>query len=138
MRRCLCENIPLKIGSLIPLNEGEAKHLTSVLRLGPGHEVELIDGHGRKARAALVFRDKKVFAETLEAPNTDPRYLSAPVHLAMSILKGEAMEWVVEKSVELGVRSLIPIETEFCVVKTQKRGADTFQERWQRIADQAV
>ena len=93
---------------------------------------------GRKARATLVIRDKKVFAETIEAPTTDARFLSVPIHLAMSIIKGDAMEWVVEKAVELGVRSLIPVETEFSVVKIQKRGAETFQDRWQRIADQAI
>jgi 16S rRNA (uracil1498-N3)-methyltransferase len=138
MRRALCENIPAKPGSEILLDEAEAKHLTAVLRLAPGSEIELLDGRGNKAKAKLVFQGKKVLAETIEAPHTDPRFVSAPVHLAMSIIKGDAMEWVVEKAVELGVRSLTPIETEFSVIKVQKKGADAFQDRWQRIADQAI
>jgi 16S rRNA (uracil1498-N3)-methyltransferase len=138
MRRALCTSAPLQVGSLISLDDGEAKHLTQVLRLGPGDTLELLDGAGKKAKASLVFRDKKVFAEVMETPITDPRFVSHPIHLTLSILKGEAMEWVVEKAVELGIRTLTPVETEFCVVKTAKRGADTFQDRWQRIADQAI
>ena len=138
MRRTLCDSIPLKPGSLVLLDEHEAKHLTSVLRMGPGAEFELLDGSGHKAKAALVFQGKKVFAETLEAPHTDARFTSVPVHLAMSMIKGDAMEWVVEKAVEMGVRTLTPLETEFNVIKIHKRGAETFQDRFQRIADQAI
>ncbi|MBC7397014.1 MAG: 16S rRNA (uracil(1498)-N(3))-methyltransferase [Bdellovibrionales bacterium] len=138
MRRALCELIPSKIGSLVPLDEAEVKHLVSVLRMGPGDELELLDGSGQLARGALVFREKKVFAETLTVPTSNPKLLSLPIHLTMSVIKGEAMEWVVEKAVEMGCRTLTPVETEFTVVKMQKRGSDSFQERWQRIADQAL
>lgn len=138
MRRVLSHS-PLKTkGSLVPLDANEAKHLTSVLRLGPDDEIHVLDGEGHQVRAKLVFRDKSVFAELLEAPTSEASLCSLPIHLFMSVIKGEAMEWVVEKAVELGVRSLTPIETEFTVVKIHKRGADTFQERWQRIADQAL
>ena len=100
--------------------------------------MELLDGEGFVAKGILVFRDKKVFAELTEAPITDPKRVSLPIHLKMSIIKGDAMEWVVEKAVEMGVRSLTPVETEFTVVKIHKKGAEAFQERWQRIADQAL
>ncbi len=138
MRRALCEALPPKIGSLVQLDDTEAKHLTSVLRLGPGDEIELLDGSGARCRAKLVFREKKVYGEMSAAPETDPKLTSLPIHLFASIIKGDAMEWVIEKAVEMGARSLTPIETEFTVVKMQKRGADTFQDRWQRIADQAL
>jgi 16S rRNA (uracil1498-N3)-methyltransferase len=138
MRRALSGPLPHKPGSLIPLDEAEAKHLTTVLRMAPGDVFELLDGQGMRVKATLVFQGKKVFAETTEVPNTDIRYVSTPVHLTMSIIKGDAMEWVVEKAVEMGIRSLTPVETEFTVVKIHKKGAETFQERWQRIADQAI
>ncbi len=138
MRRAICDTLPKHLHSLVEIHESEAKHLTSVLRLGPGDEVELLDGEGFFAKGILVYRDKKVFAELTEAPATDTKRVSLPIHLKMSIIKGDAMEWVVEKAVEMGVRSLTPIETEFTVVKIHKKGADAFQERWQRIADQAL
>jgi len=138
MRRVLCADLFPSRNALVEIPESESKHLTSVLRLGPGDSIQLLDGHGHSAEGKLVFRDKRVFAELTSTPTSDPRLLSLPIHLKMSIIKGEAMEWVVEKAVELGVRSLTPVETEFTVVKIHKKGAEAFQERWQRIADQAL
>jgi 16S rRNA (uracil1498-N3)-methyltransferase len=138
MRRALCDTLSPAKNGLIEIPEAEGKHLTSVLRLGPGEEIELLDGRGYMARGSLVVRDKRLFAELTSQAVTKKELLSLPIHLKMGILKGDAMEWVVEKAVELGVRSLTPVETEFTVVKIHKKGAEAFQERWQRIADQAL
>ncbi|NDG84197.1 MAG: 16S rRNA (uracil(1498)-N(3))-methyltransferase [Proteobacteria bacterium] len=138
MRRALCSSLNALRSGLVEIPESEAKHLTSVMRLGPGDEIQLLDGEGFAARGSLLVRDKKWFAELKEKPATNPALCSLPIHLKMAILKGEAMEWVVEKAVELGVRSLTPVETEFTVVRIHKKGAEAFQERWQRIADQAL
>jgi len=48
------------------------------------------------------------------------------------------MEWIVEKAVELGVQRLIPVVTNHTVVQMKKKGPKAFQERWQKIADQAL
>lgn len=138
MRRALIDTPLTPSQNRYEIPSGEAKHLTQVLRLGPEDEFEIIDGHGHFAKAKLFFRDKQVMGELLEKPQTLASRCSFPIHLRMCIIKGDAMEWVVEKATELGVREFTPIESEFCVVKTHKKGADSFQERWQKIADQAL
>jgi 16S rRNA (uracil1498-N3)-methyltransferase len=138
MRRALCDFLPQKPGMWVELSENESRHLLSVLRLGPGDEIELLDGNGASAPAQIEFKGKSPGAVLMEAPRTDSRRTSAPVELFVSVLKGEAMEWVIEKSVELGVRALTPVETEFSVVKLKKKGLENFQERWQKMADQAL
>jgi 16S rRNA (uracil1498-N3)-methyltransferase len=122
----------------VDLSENESRHLLSVLRLGPGDEIELLDGRGGSAPARIEFKGKSPGAVLTEPPKIDPARTSAPVELFISVLKGEAMEWVIEKSVELGVRALTPVETEFSVVKLKKKGLENFQERWQKMADQAL
>ena len=52
-------------------------------------------------------------------------------------LKGDAMDWVVEKSVELGVRNLQPVVTDHTVVQMDKKGPKVVA-RWQKIADEAL
>jgi 16S rRNA (uracil1498-N3)-methyltransferase len=138
MRRALCASLPRSPGGWVELPENESRHLLSVLRLSPGDPVEVLDGSGVFAPARLEFRGKTAGVVLTAPPVTDPLRLSAPVELFLSVLKGEAMEWVIEKSVELGVRALTPVESEFSVVKLKKKGSANFQERWQKIADQAL
>jgi 16S rRNA (uracil1498-N3)-methyltransferase len=138
MRRALCDFLPQKPGMWVELSENESRHLLSVLRLGPGDEIELLDGGGGSAPARIEFKGKSPGAVLIESPRIDLARASAPVELYQSVLKGEAMEWVIEKCVELGVRALTPVETEFSVVKLKKKGLESFQERWQKMADQAL
>ena len=56
----------------------------------------------------------------------------------MAVLKGPSMEWVIEKSVELGVKLFIPVITDHTVVQFKSKGPEVFKERWQKIADQAL
>ena len=138
MRRALCEQIPEKPGQSVEIPENEARHLISVLRLHEGNEIELLDGSGYRTIGTLWHQGKRLMAKASHAPESDPALLSKPVHLAMALLKNEAMEWVIEKSVELGVKTFTPVETEFCVIRMNKKGSGAFQERYQKIADQAL
>lgn len=138
MRKALCEQLPTKVGDSVEIPQSESNHLISVLRLKSTDIIELIDGNGKTAQARLFYKGKSLFAELTTAPIEKIELQSLPIHLSMAILKGDAMEWVIEKAVELGARSLTPFESEFSVVDIKKKGAAAFQERWQKIADQAL
>jgi len=138
MRRALCSHLPTKIGEAVEIPQLESNHLISVLRLKAGDTIEILDGSGKSAQASLFHQGKSLFAKLTSEPAGKLELQSNPLHLSMAILKGDAMEWVIEKAVELGVRSLTPFESEFSVVDVRKKGAEVFQERWQKIADQAL
>ncbi|MGZ3689194.1 MAG: RsmE family RNA methyltransferase, partial [Bdellovibrionota bacterium] len=113
MKRVLCSRLPTR-GNPTTLSPAEAHHLTHVLRQSEGAKVEAMDGHGKAARTILRVRGEAAFLELdAEAPaatrSADAE--TVPVTLEMAILKGEAMEWVVEKAVELGVRVFQPVMT---------------------------
>lgn len=138
MRRLLCSKIPAP-GQPTELPEAEAEHATRVLRLRDGDQIEALDGKGNAAVVALRMRAGKVmleFAFKLDASASSQAV--PPITLEMAILKGEAMEWVVEKAVELGVQTLIPCATAHTVVQIKQKGPESFQQRWQKIADQAL
>lgn len=127
----------------VPLSEAEARHAIQVLRLREGDQVEVIDGKGNLAIATLRLKGDIPRLEFIP-PSQYPidqrlqRSVSFPLTLEISVLKGEAMEWVVEKSVELGVQTLTPVITDRTVVQMKRKKPEEFRDRWQKIADQAL
>jgi 16S rRNA (uracil1498-N3)-methyltransferase len=142
MRKRLLSPILPSSNQRVLLSESEANHAQRVLRLRSGEEVEVLDGRGNHILARLRMSELGVQLEylgPLSKEGGSERGLSVvPLDLEMAVLKGEAMEWVVEKAVELGVRKLIPLLTDHTVIQTKAKGPAFFQERWQRIADQAL
>ncbi len=138
MRKALCSHLPAKIGESVEIPQSESNHLISVLRLKPDDTIELLDGDGLSAQATLFYKGKSLFAKLISSPIGNKNLQPHPLHLSMAILKGDAMEWVIEKAVELGISSLTPFESEFSVVDLRKKGPEAFQDRWQKIADQAL
>jgi len=139
MKRVLCEKLPQPHQPTV-LSEAEATHLTRVFRLKDGDRVEAMDGKGFHAAVTLRTRNGVPRLEFLEKPvsSSDEGLQCVPVTLEMAVLKGDAMEWVVEKAVELGIQTLVPVVTAHTVVQLDKKGPEAFRERWQKIADQAL
>ena len=140
MKRILCPNLPVP-GRPVELPEAEARHATLVLRLRDGDEVEAIDGKGNATVGILRVRGGPIRLESTGAApiiRGADRHETVPLSLELSVLKGDAMEWVVEKAVELGVRRLVPTLTSHTVVQIDRKGPEFFQQRWQKIADQAL
>lgn len=94
------------------LNEEETRHAISVLRKVPGDIVQVIDGRGNLFKAVIVKATKReVELEILETQNF-PKPLRQ-VHLVVAPTKNmERMEWLLEKSIEIGLSSLSFIRCE--------------------------
>jgi 16S rRNA (uracil1498-N3)-methyltransferase len=140
MKRVLCPVLPVA-GRSVELPESEAVHAVRVLRLRDGDQVEALDGQGKSALVTLRVRKETVrleYAGESQILRTASAGELSPVTLEIAVLKGDAMEWVVEKAVELGVKTLIPLLTAHTVVQMKNKGPEVFQQRWQKIADQAL
>jgi len=126
----------LEAGRTVVLDPSEARHLTGALRRHPGDQIVLADGNGTVAEAKLITIGKgRVEAEILSVRHeTEPK--SAGVTLALAMIDNRAMDWAVQKAVEVGVGRFVPIETE----RAQVRGKDLVGrvEHWRRIAMQAL
>jgi 16S rRNA (uracil1498-N3)-methyltransferase len=136
MKRVLVEVLP-EARKPRRLPDAEAHHLLKVLRLEDGARVEALDGSGRSVIARLSMRAGEAWlefdgGEKKSAPDT------AQVVLEMAVLKGDAMEWVIEKAVELGVARVVPVLSKRTVVQLDRKGPEAFRDRWQKIADQSL
>ena len=118
----------------VTLPAEEARHLTRVLRLGPGARVAVFDGKGREfiATVAAASRDRvtlRLDEAVARAPG--PRVAIA---LAQAILKGDKMDDVVRDATMLGVEEIVPLITEHISVKSVAVSRGKPEDRWARVA----
>ena len=116
----------------IVLDSEKAHYLSTVLRCKEGDELTIFDGKGNCFRTVIARADKReVIAEVLRHFPCD---FESPVHiiLVQGLLKGEKMDWVIQKTTELGVREIIPVITERSQVRETRKAA-----RWRKIAEEA-
>jgi 16S rRNA (uracil1498-N3)-methyltransferase len=138
--RVLCRELPTPQRP-VAVEAEEAAHLKQVLRLSDGSPVIALDGRGRAIPGQYTILDKKPFIRTAEKAPSETRTPAdeqGSLVLEVSVIKGDAMSWVIEKAVELGARRVIPVLSDHAVVQVDKKGSEHFVERWQRIADQAL
>jgi 16S rRNA (uracil1498-N3)-methyltransferase len=113
--RFLCP-FPLAPGAQVDLPEAAAHHALRVLRLKVGAHLILFDGRGGEWRAQIVGAGRTVRVALQEFDDRDPES-PLDVTLVQALPSGDKMDWVVEKSVELGVAAIRPVAAKRCVVK---------------------
>ena len=64
--------------------------------------------------------------------------LGTKIYLFQGIAKGEKMEWIIQKCVELGASEIIPTEMSHCVVKIEEKKKKSKIQRWQAISESAA
>ncbi|MES2953526.1 MAG: RsmE family RNA methyltransferase [Patescibacteria group bacterium] len=101
------------------LTDQEVVHqIVNVLKLGKGEQIIVGNGNGILSRCTISGHEKgKVFLENCKAEKVATES-TAPVVLCLSLLKKDNFELAVQKAVEVGVESVIPLSTE----RTVKQG----------------
>jgi 16S rRNA (uracil1498-N3)-methyltransferase len=125
-------------GARVHLPEHAAHHAREVLRLRAGALVHVFDGRGREFEATLdVVTRREVLARL--GPEVAPRPESPlALTLALSPLKGDRMEWVIQKATELGVAAIRPVVTVRTDAAARPALRGTRQERWDKVASGAA
>jgi 16S rRNA (uracil1498-N3)-methyltransferase len=120
-------------GQILELSPKASQHVHSVLRMQVGEPLTLFCGDNREFDAMIHEIKKKQVLVLVKSIKAVDRESSLVVHLAQAISKGERMEFVMQKSVELGVSSIIPVVTERCVLKLNQDRMDKKLRQWQAI-----
>lgn len=127
-------------GQTVTLSDNEAHHLHSVLRLTAGDEVQVFDGIGSEFQCA-VERSQKSSASLRILAKVEPTCPESrlALTLAMVLLKGEKFDLVIQKATELGVNTIIPVDSERSDVRIKSSDDVTKRmTRWDRIAREAA
>ena len=120
-------------GERAKITGAELDHLR-VLRLRPRDGVVLFDDTGLEHEALLEYC-KATAAEVRILRSYRPeRESRLEVILGQCLGKGEKMDWVVEKAVELGVRAIVPVISTYTIPQLDGRKMGKRQKRWEKIA----
>ncbi len=115
------------------LTSDAAHHVGNVLRLKPDHPIVLFNGDGNEYSGIIVSVAKRCVTVEADAKlaidNVSPLHL----HLGQGVSKGDRMDIVLQKSVELGVSEITPVLTERCAVKLDAQRWQKKQLQWQKI-----
>ena len=118
----------------VTLENGPAKHLARVLRMGPGDALCLFNGDGGEYPATIKSADRKrVVVETgkLSAENCES---PLAIELGIAVSRGERMDWVIQKATELGVTRITPLLSKRVEVKLNAERTAKRLRHWHQIA----
>lgn len=116
----------------------DARHIALSLRMKNGEALVICDGNGKEAEAVIreaypesVILDVKERRASFAEPKTR-------VVLYQALPKFDKLEYIVQKSVELGVSEIVPVLTSRCISRPDEKTMKKKRERLQKIADEAA
>lgn len=119
--------------ALLDLPEHVHRHAVQVLRLKPGAIIRLFDGQGTEFEASLTEVEKRHSRAKLETQLENASESPLPITLLQGISRGERMDFAIQKAVELGVSTIVPVVTERCNVQLSRDRADKRLQHWQGV-----
>lgn len=122
----------------IRITGSDVNHIRNVLRMKPGEEI-LVSAQGKLEYRCRIeeLGEEEVTAVILYAMESDLE-LPADIYLFQGLPKGDKMEFIIQKAVELGVHEVIPVASRRCVVKLDEKKARNKTARWQGISESAA
>ncbi len=135
MQQIFLENI--SENSIFHVTGPEAHHLIKVVRIRVGEKLRVTDKAGNSflCQVTDIF-DKELDVSIIEElPSTE---LANKIYLFQALPKGDRMETIIEKCVELGVYEIIPVTMKNCIVKLDDKKKKSRVERYQAIAKSAA
>jgi 16S rRNA (uracil1498-N3)-methyltransferase len=124
-------------GDSAALDEREAHYLGHVLRLQRGDELVAFNGRGAERLASVRALHRRGAELDLGAERSALPESPLDLTLVQAIVKADAMDFIVQKSTELGVRTIRPVYTELSVVRLDDERAERRVEHWRKIARSA-
>lgn len=120
------------------IKDQDYNHIKNVVRLKIGEQLRVSTKAGRSFLGKLCeFQEKEAVVEILEE-DFEGTELKGQIQLFQGLPKGDKMELIIQKAVELGVTEIIPVRMKNCVVKLDDKKATAKVARWQAIAEAAA
>ncbi len=130
--RIYCTN-NLQIGIEVKLGLNASNHILHVLRLKLGSPLILFNGTGGEYEAVLFAINQQYAIAKIKNFINHETESPLKIHLGQGISRGEKMDYIIQKAVELGVHKITPLFTERCNVKLEKERLQKRLQHWRAI-----
>ena len=116
----------------------DVNHIKNVLRMKAGEQIMLTDEDGVGYTCIIRKLEKeRITADVVEIQDISHE-LSAEITLYQGMPKGDKLELIIQKAVELGVAEIVPVMTKRCIVKLDEKKKENKLKRWNEIAKSAA
>ncbi len=137
-RLCITPDLAIiREKSTISLDDATRHYTLNVLRLRDGTCIEIFDGQGNAYQAKLRVESKRSAKLLVESKQPNEPEPTLSIELIQTLARGEKMDWIIQKVVELGVTSIRPIISEHCNVKLNENRAISRFDHWTGIIKNA-
>ena len=124
-------------GDVFHLTGSDCNHIKNALRMKKGDTL-LVSCEGKSHLCVLKECENDFAVAEIIEENFQDTELPVRLCLFQGLPKGDKMELIIQKAVELGVHKIIPVEMNRCVVKLDGKKKASKTARWQAIAESAA
>ncbi len=123
----------------VRITGGDVNHIRNVLRMQPGEQITVSDGaDGKEYRCELAeIGENCIMAKIMWAEEIGAE-LPSQICLFQGLPKGDKMELIIQKAVELGAAKIVPMATKRAVVRLDAKKEEAKRKRWNAIAESAA
>ncbi len=126
-------------GDEVLVSDRELIHrLANVLRLSPGASVIFLDNSGWEYEAVLESVESDRIVAQIERRRLSPNEPRTKITLYQAVLKGDRLEWALQKGTEVGVSAFVPMLSERCIVVDANQLSKRKLRRWEKVIQAAA
>ncbi len=125
---------PIDVGEEITIRGQEARHIARVLRLRTGDRVDIFDGTGKEYQGKITRQGSHAVTVRILETTVPDRESPLTVIMGQSLIKGNKMDFVIQKATEMGVSEFVPFVSVRSITRLDGSKSDHRVDRWRKIA----
>lgn len=122
----------------IVIEGSDVNHIRNVLRMKIDERIRISNMSGKAYFCHITLITEDMVVAEIDSEDDNGTELGNRITLFQGLPKGDKMELIIQKAVELGVYKIVPVSMKNCVVKLDEKKAAKKVERWQAIAESAA
>ena len=130
--------IPKPFKQEMQITGRDAHHIIDVLRMAPGDRLQVVADDGISFVGEITAAGTNTVTVAAREILWETHEPDVRISLLQGLAKGDKMEFIIQKAVEIGVTDIYPVAMSHSVVVLESSKAEKKVERWQKIAEAAA